>query len=174
MNVANRRQLAKHLMNAAVFIVAIALNNWATAQNVYKCENSYSQAPCPGGQAVNVDDARTAEQKKQTDTAVRLDAKEALSLEKVRRAQEKAALTQLPHVTPSTDTATTHATPVDRTGLVHQITPKRIKPKTYKPDVFVALVPGSEKEKGTKNTVKKAVKKKATQSTTQKAASSGT
>lgn len=170
MNVANHSQVAKHLTFAIFFIVTIALNNWATAQNVYKCGNSYSQTPCPGAQTINVDDARTAAQKKQTDTAVLRDTKAAQSLEKMRRAQEKAALTQPPLITPSTNKATTYANPVDRTGVIQKITPKRIKPKTYKPDVFVALVPGSEKEKGTKKSAKKTGKKKAAQ----KAASSGT
>ncbi len=161
MNLAHPIRSVKQLTNATIFIVFLALCTGASAQNVYKCGNSYSQTPCPGAQTINVDDARTAAQKKQTEAAVRWDAKEAQSLEKTRMAQEKAALQQRPAVAPSSDTATT---PMDTADVVHKITPKRIKPRHYKPQAFVAEVSGSEP--------KKIVKKKAKTKTVQKTASS--
>jgi hypothetical protein len=60
----------------------------AGAQTVYRCGTSYSQSPCPAGVAIAVDDPRTAQQKQETEAAVRRDAKTADSMEKSRLKQE--------------------------------------------------------------------------------------
>ena len=60
----------------------------AGAQAIYRCGDSYSQKPCPGGKVVDADDARSASQKSQTDQAVRRDAKAAEALEKERLKEE--------------------------------------------------------------------------------------
>jgi hypothetical protein len=60
----------------------------AGAQGVYRCGNSYSQQPCPGGKEVAVEDERSAAQRAQTDKAVQRDAKAAEALEKARLKEE--------------------------------------------------------------------------------------
>jgi hypothetical protein len=59
-----------------------------TAQTVYRCGNSYSQAPCAGGNAIAVEDSRDKTQKAQTDAAIRRDLKAVEALEKNRAKQE--------------------------------------------------------------------------------------
>ena len=73
-----------------IFIVAIgSMSTWASAQNVYRCGNTYSQTPCPTGKSLDVTDSRTADQKKQTDAAAASSAKAGDNMEKTRLAQEK-------------------------------------------------------------------------------------
>ena len=49
-----------------------------SAQTIYRCGNAYSEAPCPGGVAIDVNDRRSAAQKAQTDAAARQAAASAL------------------------------------------------------------------------------------------------
>ena len=72
-------------------LLCAAVAGWlpaAGAQAIYRCGDSYSQQPCPGGKVVDADDARSAGQKAQTDQAVRRDAKAAEALEKARLKEE--------------------------------------------------------------------------------------
>jgi len=75
-------------------IIAIALiascvySTRATGQNVYRCGNTYSQKPCADGIALEVDDARTAEQKAQSDAQIRRDAAAGNAMEKARLKEE--------------------------------------------------------------------------------------
>jgi hypothetical protein len=62
----------------------------AQAQGVYRCGNTYSATPCPGGTAVEAADTPTAAQAKRGEAAARRDAKLAGDMEKERLAQEKA------------------------------------------------------------------------------------
>lgn len=152
-------------LSIAIFIIATsALSTRARGQIVYRCGNSYSQIPCPGGQTVQVDDTRDAQQKRQTDEAVRQDAKQAQLLEKKRLAQEKAALKPAPVTLPSTDTTSPMTPSASDVAVVHKITPKRIQSKHHKPDVFVAQVPGSDQKKRLKKTTPKKAAQKAASS----------
>ena len=63
----------------------------AGAQTTYKCGNSYSQQPCPGGTVVDTADPRTSAQKTQAEQATQRDAKLASELEKSRLQKEKTA-----------------------------------------------------------------------------------
>lgn len=72
------------LMASCAFITA------AYAQGAYRCGNSYSQTPCPGGVAVNTADSRTKEQKAAADAATKRDLRVADSMEKTRLRQEEA------------------------------------------------------------------------------------
>lgn len=77
--------------NLAAALLCAASAGWmhpAGAQAIYRCGDSYSQRPCPGGKVVDADDARSASQKSQTDQAVRRDAKAAEALEKARLKEE--------------------------------------------------------------------------------------
>ena len=61
----------------------------AGAQATYKCGNSYSQQPCPGGTVVDTADPRTSAQKTQAEQSTQRDAKLASELEKSRLQKEK-------------------------------------------------------------------------------------
>lgn len=63
----------------------------AAAQTVYRCSNSYSQEPCPGGRAVDVSDKVLAGDAKNAGRAAASDQKRADALEKARLEQEKNA-----------------------------------------------------------------------------------
>lgn len=58
------------------------------AQDIYRCGDSYSQRPCPGGTLVPTDDARSASQRAQTSQAARRDAQLAATMEKARLKEE--------------------------------------------------------------------------------------
>ena len=80
----------RHRMsNAIIFIATCAISTWASAQNAYRCGNTYSQTPCANGKTIDVADSRSADQKKQTDAATASTAKAGDTLEKSRLAQEK-------------------------------------------------------------------------------------
>lgn len=78
----------------AVAILSVALTSISTrteAQNVYRCGNSYSQTPCPGGESVDVADPRTPAQKAAADVANRQTARSATEMERSRLREEAAA-----------------------------------------------------------------------------------
>jgi hypothetical protein len=77
----------KHLPALVVLAAAAALAP-AAAQSVYRCGDSYSQKPCPGGTLVPTDDARSASQRAQTSAAAQRDAKTANAMEKARLKEE--------------------------------------------------------------------------------------
>lgn len=66
----------------------------APVAGVYRCGNSYSDTPCPGGQAVAADDARSAAQQQQAQQVKQRDAALAEQLARERRAREQAAVGQ--------------------------------------------------------------------------------
>ena len=61
-------------------------------QPVYRCGTLYSDAPCAGAVAIDVDDRRTPQQKAQTDAATRQAGTLARQLQQERLALERAAL----------------------------------------------------------------------------------
>ena len=74
----------------ATFLIATNLiTTGVWGQNIYKCGNTYSQQPCPGGTLVDASDARTSEQKKASDLASQRNAKAADALEQARLKKEK-------------------------------------------------------------------------------------
>lgn len=86
-----------------VFLMAgTALTSAASAQTIYKCGDTYSQLPCPGGVVIDATDRRTSAQKAQSDLATGRDARTAEAMEKARRQQEK---TDLAANTPTVKTA---------------------------------------------------------------------
>ncbi len=89
MRLFNIHAVAAPILAAAVPILLPAPS--AFAQTVYRCGSSYSQVPCPAGTAIEVDDARSAGQQKQTRTAAKRDAKLADDMEKTRLKQEAMA-----------------------------------------------------------------------------------
>jgi hypothetical protein len=136
---------------ATLLILLFAVSSALQAQNIYKCGNSYSQTPCPGANTLNLKDAREPAQKLQTDEATRRDEKLAAELEKNRLAQEQAARVH----TPAAPAVTAPTSTPSANNVVSKITPKRIKPKHHKPEAFIALVPGSDKQAIKKKSRKK-------------------
>ena len=84
--------MMKILSIATFFIAAYAVSTGATAQKVYRCGDTYSQAPCEGAAAVEVDDSRSKSDKIAADKASQRDLKQANAMEKARLKQEKEAL----------------------------------------------------------------------------------
>ncbi|MDD5335447.1 MAG: hypothetical protein PHS32_17070 [Rhodoferax sp.] len=80
--------MPSHALNAIFLLAVILFSTGAKAQNTYRCGNSYSQTPCPGGVIVDAADARTESQKAQTDKASKRDAQIADAMEKARLQQE--------------------------------------------------------------------------------------
>ena len=71
--------------------LAVLLAAWLAplaAQNVYRCGDSYSQQPCPGGTIIEAQDERSAGQRAQTSQAAQRDAKTADAMEKARLKEE--------------------------------------------------------------------------------------
>lgn len=84
-------------MKGRAFVLALVLSLTgsavaaAPATTVYRCGpdgRSYSQEPCPGGRAIDVDDPRTPDQRSDGAAAVRRDAALARRLERDRRLAE--------------------------------------------------------------------------------------
>jgi hypothetical protein len=63
----------------------------AGAQTVWRCGNSYSQQPCPGGSAVSAADTRTPAEAQRASSVAQADMKLADKMEKERLAREKNA-----------------------------------------------------------------------------------
>lgn len=136
---------------ATLLISLFTVSTWLQAQNIYKCGSSYSQTPCSGASTLTLDDARDAEQKRQSDAAARRDHGLAAALERDRLAQEKIAATRAPVAQP----VMANAVPQNDNGVVHKITPKRIGTKHHKPKAFIAQIPGSEKKPSGKKSGKR-------------------
>ena len=82
-------------MRTLSYLIAPLLLTLATvapAQTVYRCGNSYSQQPCPGGNAIDTSDPRTPEQRKAAEDGARHERRTADSLEKDRLKEEAAAI----------------------------------------------------------------------------------
>lgn len=75
-----------HLIAATLLLAAHGLH----AQAVYRCGNSYSQTPCPGGNVVETTDSRTPEQRKAHEASVRQEKRAGDQLEKTRLKEEAA------------------------------------------------------------------------------------
>jgi hypothetical protein len=83
---------ARSTMALALMLATAA---WAQAPaEVYRCGNAYGSTPCPGGQVVAADDARSAAQRQQALAARQQDARLAQGLAADRQAREQAAAGQ--------------------------------------------------------------------------------
>ena len=72
-------------------IAAMTLCTGLSAQTVYRCGSSYSQTPCPGGNAIDAADSRTPEQRKAHEASVKHEKRAGDTLEKTRLKEEAAA-----------------------------------------------------------------------------------
>ncbi len=126
----------------AIFLVGLsAVATMAAAQNVYKCGNTYSQTPCPGGTPMAVEDERTAAQKAQSQAVAKQDAKTAEAQQKARLAQEKADLA-----------ANRPQAPASKASASRPATGKNVKPAGD----FTADVPPDKADKASARKKRKA------------------
>jgi hypothetical protein len=73
-------------------LATLCLSQAALAQQVYRCGNSYSQAPCTGAVVIDADDPRTEAQRAEAKQVLASDKALAKDLEAARRKEEAAAL----------------------------------------------------------------------------------
>ena len=135
-----------------IVLTAVCVLSTAAAQNIYRCADSYSQTPCPGGILVDVADKRTSAQKAQADAATNRDAQSADAMEKARLQQEQRDLAA------NTPLAKPPAT--DKTVKARTSQAKKKKKKV--PAYFTGQLAGEKKNKKTQK--KHPVKKAASQS----------
>jgi hypothetical protein len=79
-----KKQLKSSLAGLAFTLACGA----AGAQGVYRCGDTYSQQPCPGGVPVATEDARNAAQRTQATAAAQREAGTAEAMEKARLKEE--------------------------------------------------------------------------------------
>lgn len=79
------------LMSGAVVAAQSAQTAQTTGPAVVRCGSSYSNTPCPGGTAVDTDDARSTAQQREAQDVKRRDAAMADQLTGERRAREQDA-----------------------------------------------------------------------------------
>ena len=123
-------------LDAIVLIAIGALSTAAAGQNAYKCGDSYSQLPCPGGVVVNAADQRTAAQKAQADAASSRAARTADAMEKARLQQERLDL--------AANTPMARPAGVEAAGGTSKSLARKKKKKV--PEFFTAQVPGQKKK----------------------------
>lgn len=80
----------KNMLVLASFLLTLPMQA-AWAQKVYRCGSSYSQEPCPGGTAIEADDARSPEQRKARLDSAKSERRAGDKLEKNRLKEEAAA-----------------------------------------------------------------------------------
>jgi hypothetical protein len=140
---------------ARVLCLLACVAGWSTpglAQPVYRCGDSYTNQPCPGGRQIQADDPRTPAQRAQTTEAAKRDAKLADEMEKTRLKQEaKAAVAPVPP-------APAVAEPPAESASDRTYSPMRAK----KPAYFTAVSPKKPgAAKAAKVAKKKPISKKA-------------
>ena len=138
----------------AIFFIAINfITTGAWGQNVYKCGNTYSQQPCPGGTLVDAADTRTNEQKKAADQASQRNAKAADALEQSRLKKEKAEQQALTG-SKKPSKAASAAAPLPADSVPPKTAAKKSKAKAE--GDFKAQVPSDQPVKKKKSEPKKA------------------
>lgn len=136
-----------------IVLTAVCVLGTATAQNIYRCADSYSHTPCPGGVLVDVADKRSSAQKTQADAATNRDAQSAEAMEKARLQQEQRDL--------AANTPLAKPPGTDKTVIARTSQAKKNKKKKV-PAYFTGQIAGEKKNKKTQQ--KHPVKKAASQS----------
>lgn len=124
----------------------------AQAQQVYRCGNSYSQTPCANAETLEVQDARSAQEKRQMDKQTAQASQLAEQMQRERQAQEKKDLAAnrpvgkptAPRAPSPPSPPTTPRSDGINTVLQADTTPRAEKPKLFRPrksGEFTALAP---------------------------------
>jgi hypothetical protein len=126
---------------ALILIAICTIEARAQTPSAYRCGNSYSQTPCPGGVSVDTADSRSNAQKAQSDAMIQRDKATAESMEKSRRQEEEALRRQQGIVTPvqvnkNPNTEIKIAQPVRHVRKYNQ----------RNPDNFIAKAPNEKKK----------------------------
>ena len=145
----------------AIFLVATSsILTGAWAQNTYKCGNSYSQQPCPGGTLVDTADSRNSAQKQAAEQASQRNAKAAAAMEKARLQKDKAdlqavapAVKPVKPVKPAKPRVAAASNPKDNRPAPTSAK----KPKLSSPEEFKAQVPGEPSATDKRMAAKKTV-----------------
>jgi len=124
-------------------LVSLVLSSAAHAEQIYRCGNSYSQAPCAAGKVLNIDDSRDAARKQEVDTATRRDVRLADQLERERLQQEQALVPKHAKSAKPKMVKPKKMAPVSAQDQTTTLTPKRLKGVLHKPKDFTAMIPGS-------------------------------
>ena len=123
---------------AAVAVGVATLAAAASAETVYRCGNSYSNAPCAGAAAVEVDDSRDATQRAEARAVAMRERQLAAELVRDRHGRERAAR---PATAASLSAAPVASAPARQTTR----TTKKQRRDADDRD-FVAVVPTSTKK----------------------------
>jgi hypothetical protein len=127
------------LISLAIILIS-TFSSLAKAENqkAYRCGNTYSQIPCPGGVTVDTADNRSKAQKTQSESVIKRDMRTANGMEKTRLQQEEARRRA---ALKSADKPADKAAPTP--GNPTQSTKKKSRP----PEYFTARTPGDKKKK---------------------------
>jgi len=134
------------VLTALVFVVLAALSSAAATQTIYRCGNSYSQVPCADAKVLHIDDSRAPEQKQQADANIQQQQKLAQTMEQVRLAKEHLAVPKDKTAHKTKQAASSPRTETQTASSPSKNLPKPLSGIKFKPDGFVAKVPGSEKK----------------------------
>ena len=146
-----RQQPIRHL---AAVIIGIGLFGLpclpAASQTVYRCGNSYSDAPCAGAAMVSIHDPRSPAQKAQTDAATVQARSMAQQMERERLALEKSVMSaRVPMVRHKGDAAAHPSSGPDAANA--DKTAKSKKKKPPEPAFFTAASTPNQKKRASGN-----------------------
>jgi K+-sensing histidine kinase KdpD len=131
-------------------IAALSVCHSASAQQVYRCGNSYSQTPCAGAVAVSTDDPRTDNQRAQAKQGLTSDKALAKDLEATRRTDESIALAQMKAAQASQSKKVAAAKPPEKKVARKKAgTIRTVKVDGKEPEFFTATDGATTKKKKT-------------------------
>jgi hypothetical protein len=142
-----------------ITVASYLMSTGAIGQNgIYRCGNSYSQKPCTDAVVVDVQDARTPDQKVQADATIRRDTATGNAMEKARLAQEARQRTAQAKLTAaeqkqSESNPKKAATPVDTADTTTAKNKRKKSTATQKkptPEVFIASAPADKSKPDTR------------------------
>lgn len=127
---------------ALILIAACAIQARAQTPSAYRCGNSYSQTPCPGGTPIDAADSRSSAQKAQSEAVIQRDKSTASSMEKSRLQEEETLRRKQGSVAPVPGTTN----PGTEKKVAQPVRHVR-KHKPINPDNFTAKAPVEKKKK---------------------------
>jgi hypothetical protein len=113
-------------------------------ERAYRCGNTYSQTPCPGGKEVETADARSKDQKAQADAANRRTQRLANEMEKSRLQREQREAAQRKAALKEIDKSAAKTVAKDPKAVEQ---PSKQKKKSKQPENFTAKTPVEPKKK---------------------------
>jgi len=127
--------LTRQIVGAGTLLIGSVMFTPPLQAQIYRCANSYSQTPCPGGIAIDLQDSRSPAQKAQSDAATVQAVRRANEMERQRLKDELIASKKARAPIASTKSAPTKGT-ATRQGRAQ---------KESQPGPFVAFAPPQEK-----------------------------